>query len=356
MRRIISYSIAIIVFIIGPCISAYGSTNYFPADDSYYSVVLESAEPAGQAYTYEFSITADINVPVDTEAILIRMRVSDMFYQILEPGSVYTGACGGAARHLDCWIRGTILPNPDFQGAVAFVYDGDITPELFLTDCEVSPDIESWDGIEICGYDVDGDGLDNQDDNCPIVSNANQLDTDGDGVGNGCDADDDNDGIADVVDNCKLVSNPDQLNTDGDFTGDACDYNDDGDFYLDSEDNCPSVYNDQNDCDGDGIGDACDPDYDGECDTDSSVTPIDPVLVDDGAELDEEYEDDEIAITIPGVITPSGTSGDSYRSSSESSAACSMSAHAAAAPNLVMWSALCGLIPGLLAFRRRTRG
>ena len=40
-------------------------------------------------------------------------------------------------------------------------------------------------------------------DNCPLLANADQLNTDGDGLGNVCDADDDNDGIADAVDRSK---------------------------------------------------------------------------------------------------------------------------------------------------------
>jgi hypothetical protein len=52
--------------------------------------------------------------------------------------------------------------------------------------------------------DSDGDGVADNIDNCPLVANPDQLDTDGDGIGNACDPDDDGDGIPDSVDACPL--------------------------------------------------------------------------------------------------------------------------------------------------------
>jgi hypothetical protein len=84
-----------------------------------------------------------------------------------------------------------------------------------------------------CQRDSDGDGIANNMDNCPAVSNSDQADDDGDGVGNACD-------------NCPAVANPDQADWDGDGVGNACD-------------NCPRHANPlQEDINGDGIGDACD--------------------------------------------------------------------------------------------------
>jgi hypothetical protein len=67
------------------------------------------------------------------------------------------------------------------------------------------------------------------------------------------------DGVQDFVDNCPLIHNPDQLDSDGDAMGNLCDFDMDDDGILNEADNCERVANaNQGDDDRDGIGDACD--------------------------------------------------------------------------------------------------
>ena len=78
----------------------------------------------------------------------------------------------------------------------------------------------------------------------------------------GCSVDQDADVVNDEVDNCPSLYNPEQVNSDGDLMGDACDADADDDGILNHADNCGQVANvDQRDEDRDGLGDVCDSTY-----------------------------------------------------------------------------------------------
>jgi hypothetical protein len=147
--------------------------------------------------------------------------------------------------------------------------------------------------------DADDDGVEDTDDNCVLVPNADQANNDGDAAGDACDDDDDNDGVLDGPDNCPLDANSGQLDTDDDGDGDACDDDDDGDGVLDDDDNCPLDANaDQADADNDDVGDACDDDSDLDNDglddgVDNCVTTANPDQADqDGDGLGDACDPD----------------------------------------------------------------
>jgi hypothetical protein len=86
--------------------------------------------------------------------------------------------------------------------------------------------------------DGDGDGISDANDNCPINANVNQLNTDGDTLGNICDDDDDGDGVNDTSDAFPLDA-AETLDTDLDGTGNNADTDDDNDGILDAADAFP---------------------------------------------------------------------------------------------------------------------
>jgi hypothetical protein len=157
--------------------------------------------------------------------------------------------------------------------------------------------------------DPDGDGFSSQwgQDVFPFDA-AEWLDTDSDGVGNNTDFDDDgdtvldsedvfpydgsewidsdNDGMGDNSDNCLLLANPDQFDTDSDSIGNACDKDDDGDGVLDSEDFFPLDGTEWVDSDQDGIGNNADTDDD----NDGFADIFDALPLDASEQLDTDLD------------------------------------------------------------------
>ena len=113
-------------------------------------------------------------------------------------------------------------------------------------------------------------------------------------------SDPDGDGVPDGLDNCPDVPNADQTDTDGNGLGDACnDAEDfDGDEFADDLDNCPDDPNaDQSDLDEDGVGDACDPfpedpnNRAAQCEEDLAACEAVPAFVDTDGDGEEDSTD-----------------------------------------------------------------
>jgi len=151
----------------------------------------------------------------------------------------------------------------DFIGDTA-IYGGEtatVKPNVLII-FDTSGSMRESANIQVCEPDYDDDGIIDSKDNCPLVYNPDQKDTDGDGMGDLCDdntscPDSDGDGFPNInnealcgkpQDNCINAANPLQEDSDGDGVGDECD-------------NCIDIANaDQKDSDNDGIGDLCDDD------------------------------------------------------------------------------------------------
>jgi hypothetical protein len=99
-----------------------------------------------------------------------------------------------------------------------------------------------------CLPDVDQDGLPDDADNCPFTANPDQIDTDGNHIGDACDVCDGDPTPEKCGDPCCMDPDGDGVPGDDLWMGGLAEF-----------DNCPYLWNpDQTDTDGDGIGDACD--------------------------------------------------------------------------------------------------
>ncbi|MBV1882743.1 MAG: thrombospondin type 3 repeat-containing protein [Pseudomonadales bacterium] len=203
----------------------------------------------GSSLAYTDSIRLSCHAE-ETDTSVLR-KVSIVFEWV---GSGGVNVLRSANYYLDCSEQ---LPDNDGDGVP------DTTDNCPLIS---NPQQEDFDGDSLgdaCDLDDDDDGVDDVVDNCPMNSNPSQQDTDNDEIGDACDVDGDNDGVDDDIDNCPSLFNPLQENNDDDGAGDVCDLDDDNDGTEDASDNCPMIRNPlQEDVDSDGAGDACDEDSD----------------------------------------------------------------------------------------------
>lgn len=224
----------------------------------------------GNAGTVSLTVAANGNVTVDNgisgSALGSRVTLANETITI-DPGSETLRWVLAGYPYLIGKQTVTLIPSTSYVLGTAAA--GPSVVFNVTHPCAVSPTSLVASGVSFsltCGEpDRDGDGVPDGNDNCEAISNADQIDIDGDNLGDACDPDLDNDGLVNASDNCPMVPNPTQNDLDGDGIGDICDADDDNDGVADTSDNCRGVANtDQADGDGDGLGDVCDPDVDGD--------------------------------------------------------------------------------------------
>ena len=194
-------------------------------------------------------------------------------------------------------VRLEVLEDQDIPTEPALPFDGPgyaLNGNLVLTEITLRADI-----------DADGDGILDDNDNCPLIANPAQTDTDGDTEGDACDADDDNDGLTDV-DEGTLGTDPLLSDTDGDGLSDGDEVNTHGTDPL------------LVDTDGDGLSDgdeiaagtdplSADSDGDGLSDADEATAGTDPLVADtDG---DGASDGDEVAAGTDPLVPDSDSDG-----------------------------------------------
>jgi hypothetical protein len=254
---------------------------------------------------FSFSNSGSASIPAGS----IEVTISTTYAYYTTDGTTVPGGVGGVlflwdyAVATDTWRGTNINDIPAFDGGnITLQVTGDNeSPSFEATNINVQivsdfnsfsnnsgndnlqPGLKVTAGSGPCadlGGDTDGDGVCNDDDNCPSMANADQADNDNDGIGNVCDptpngpcadlgGDTDGDGVCNDVDNCPSIANADQADNDNDGIGNVCDPtpngpcadlggDTDGDGVCDDVDNCPSIANaDQADSDNNGIGDVC---------------------------------------------------------------------------------------------------
>jgi photosystem II stability/assembly factor-like uncharacterized protein len=156
------------------------------------------------------------------------------------PGSQWTGTNSVLTEYAYDFLANAARGEPDLSSETRVVFR-----IVFQADPLENKEGAVIDDFGVSGFedddDDDDDGVLDADDNCPLIPNPEQEDTDGDGQGDVCDTDDDNDGVLDTEDNCPLVPNPGQEDADNDGIGDVCDSDDDNDGVPNDSDTCPDT-------------------------------------------------------------------------------------------------------------------
>jgi hypothetical protein len=215
------------------------------------SILKFTASSTAVGYSLEAS---NITILIDNIPPVIVTNGTDVTVAL---GGIYTDAGATATDNVD----GDISDNIVVTSNVDTTQLGSYTVRYNVQDGNGNSAVEVIRNVTVEDVDTDGDGILDGNDNCVSEPNSDQLDTDGDFVGNACDLDDDNDGVADNEDAFPLNSS-ESVDTDSDGIGNNADQDDDGDGVADILDAFPLDPSETMDTDLDGIGNNADNDDD----------------------------------------------------------------------------------------------
>jgi hypothetical protein len=162
----------------------------------------------GGTQTFSFSATGDPNAATGTMHFEFhnesRNEITDAQVKCINVegnGAFINGTVTASTGDTGLEPGGTITFNAidvatPGAGSDLFVINlyPDTVPEV-CAHCEATPSaggvLETGDIIVVPGVDIDGDGVPDASDNCPLVADADQKDVDHDGAGDACDSTDD---------------------------------------------------------------------------------------------------------------------------------------------------------------------
>ena len=214
-------------------------------------------DPLVETELFSYTVTVTNQGPDNANQVLVTdVLPAGLSFIAATPAQ---GACSQASGTITCDLgalaNGT---STSIQIDLSADLPGSQLQTLLVSATEVEP--ERTDNELLLSVDVltdqDGDGVANINDNCPILSNPNQLDTDNDGEGDVCDSDIDGDGLSNILET-QIGTNPLLLDTDADGLDDYAEVAYDGDplAYTPGQDTDPL----STDTDGDGLIDGSDP-------------------------------------------------------------------------------------------------
>lgn len=168
------------------------------------------AADVGQTYTFSYDAKrGDIVSPTTANA----------FIKTLDPGAGFA---------LTNFITNdtTALPVDWARYELSITIDAGLVGQILQigfssTAANFTPSGNFYDNIVFNNGDTDGDGVADTADNCTLVANASQLDTNGDNYGNACDPDLDNNGTVNFLDAAAFGALFGPGTGDGDFNGDG---------------------------------------------------------------------------------------------------------------------------------------